>query len=317
MSDFEKKYEPEVNWKRVLKGPTKFVALTYFVVLAMIVGGGASYVQNFDEIFERKYAPLPKTNKNESEKDIAMKKASMTGGIDLQNAIKSSADKIEKGKQLFATTCAVCHGTDGKADGPTAQAMNPKPRNFTALEGWTNGRRFMDMYKTLSEGIADRGMVSYEYLSVEDRFALIHYIRTIADYPAVDDKELADFDTKYKLSEGDFQPANIPVSLALTKLVEENKKDMDNILSHISDYVKNYENKQAAKLFNMAALNEKKVITTLQRNSAWKTDVNKLIEICTSNLIDNGFCAVSANFTAQEWNTLHSFLLEIDQKFLI
>ena len=317
MSEFEKKYEPEVNWKRVLKGPAKFVALTYFIVLAMVVGGGATYVQNFNEIFERKHAPLPSTNKNEADKDIAMKKASMSGGIDLNSAIKSSPEKIEKGKQLYTTTCAVCHGDDGKATGPTAQAMNPKPRDFTSVDGWTNGRKFMDIYKTLSEGIIENGMASYEYLLVEDRFALIHYLRSMAEFPEVNDTELAEFDAKYKLSEGDFQPANIPVALAMTKLLDESKKDMDKTVESITEYVKNYENKHTAMLFNMAALNEKKALTTLQGNPAWKTDVNKLIDICTSDLIDNGFCAISANFSAEEWNTLHSFLLEIDQKFMI
>ena len=27
--------------------------------------------------------------------------------------------------------CVACHGADGKADGPGALAMNPRPRNFT------------------------------------------------------------------------------------------------------------------------------------------------------------------------------------------
>src|SRR5262245_9902958 len=35
------------------------------------------------------------------------------------------------GKQIYETYCAACHGNDGKADGPGALALNPKPRNFT------------------------------------------------------------------------------------------------------------------------------------------------------------------------------------------
>ncbi|MFW7381841.1 MAG: c-type cytochrome [Oligoflexus sp.] len=37
--------------------------------------------------------------------------------------------------QKYQLYCAACHGADGKADGPTAQAMNPKPRNLT-LASW-------------------------------------------------------------------------------------------------------------------------------------------------------------------------------------
>ena len=31
---------------------------------------------------------------------------------------------------LFTQYCASCHGADGKADGPTAAAMDPRPRNM-------------------------------------------------------------------------------------------------------------------------------------------------------------------------------------------
>lgn len=31
---------------------------------------------------------------------------------------------------FFRTRCATCHGVTGKGDGPTAQALNPKPRTF-------------------------------------------------------------------------------------------------------------------------------------------------------------------------------------------
>jgi cytochrome c553 len=34
-------------------------------------------------------------------------------------------------KEMFATRCAPCHGTEGKGDGPGSVALNPKPRNYT------------------------------------------------------------------------------------------------------------------------------------------------------------------------------------------
>ena len=40
-------------------------------------------------------------------------------------------DNIEAGKQLYQQRCAPCHGPDGKANTPTAQALNPKPRDHT------------------------------------------------------------------------------------------------------------------------------------------------------------------------------------------
>jgi mono/diheme cytochrome c family protein len=38
---------------------------------------------------------------------------------------------LEAGKQLYQQRCSPCHGSDGKASTPTAQALNPKPRDHT------------------------------------------------------------------------------------------------------------------------------------------------------------------------------------------
>ena len=41
------------------------------------------------------------------------------------------AGNIEAGGKLYQARCAPCHGPDGKAMTPTAQALNPKPRDHT------------------------------------------------------------------------------------------------------------------------------------------------------------------------------------------
>ena len=35
---------------------------------------------------------------------------------------------------LFANVCAQCHGADGTGNGPAAETLNPKPRNYTDAE---------------------------------------------------------------------------------------------------------------------------------------------------------------------------------------
>ena len=39
------------------------------------------------------------------------------GGKDEKSPVKNTADAVKKGKALFATNCAKCHGPEGKGDG--------------------------------------------------------------------------------------------------------------------------------------------------------------------------------------------------------
>ena len=42
-----------------------------------------------------------------------------------------AAGDAAKGKVIFTTNCASCHGEGGKGDGPVGAALNPHPRDFT------------------------------------------------------------------------------------------------------------------------------------------------------------------------------------------
>jgi mono/diheme cytochrome c family protein len=45
-------------------------------------------------------------------------------------AAAPSAGAVEEAKQIFATRCFTCHGSEGAGDGPGSVALTPKPRNF-------------------------------------------------------------------------------------------------------------------------------------------------------------------------------------------
>ena len=44
------------------------------------------------------------------------------------------------GKEMFKSYCAVCHGTDGKGNGPAASAMKTPPTNLTVLSKNDGGK---------------------------------------------------------------------------------------------------------------------------------------------------------------------------------
>jgi mono/diheme cytochrome c family protein len=44
------------------------------------------------------------------------------------------------GQEMYKTYCAVCHGTDGKGNGPAADALKVRPPDLTALAGKNGGK---------------------------------------------------------------------------------------------------------------------------------------------------------------------------------
>jgi len=62
-----------------------------------------------------------------------------------------------KGKETFQTTCAACHGPEGKGDGVAAAALDPKPRNLSDA-AFMSTQSDDRIYKVISEGGASVGL---------------------------------------------------------------------------------------------------------------------------------------------------------------
>jgi mono/diheme cytochrome c family protein len=56
------------------------------------------------------------------------------------------------GKEMFESYCAVCHGTEGKGNGPAASALKVPPTDLTTLSKDNGGK-----YPTLKVSAAIRG----------------------------------------------------------------------------------------------------------------------------------------------------------------
>jgi len=55
-----------------------------------------------------------------------------------------TATSAASGSEMYKTYCAVCHGIDGKGNGPAASAMKIPPTDLTQLAK-NNGGKFPDM----------------------------------------------------------------------------------------------------------------------------------------------------------------------------
>jgi len=52
---------------------------------------------------------------------------------------------------MFMTVCATCHGADGTGNGPAAESLDPKPRNYTDA-AWQASVTDADLKKIILEG---------------------------------------------------------------------------------------------------------------------------------------------------------------------
>ncbi len=57
-------------------------------------------------------------------------------GATFLGAQSGKADEYAQGRTLFSDKCQICHGANGKGDGPAASGLSSKPANFTDPKFW-------------------------------------------------------------------------------------------------------------------------------------------------------------------------------------
>ncbi|MFQ5689432.1 MAG: c-type cytochrome [Gemmatimonadota bacterium] len=104
--------------------------------------------------------------------------ASPTPPASLAGDMASEAGLVARGARLFRRNCTVCHGQEGKGDGPAAASLRPPPANLTDPKR-VGGLSFEDMVGVVTAG---KGfMPSFaKVLSPQDRKAVVHYVRTLS-----------------------------------------------------------------------------------------------------------------------------------------
>lgn len=89
-----------------------------------------------------------------------------------------NADVAQYGEGIYKANCAMCHGENGMGDGAAGAALKPKPRDL--VEGkWTVGGDSISLFKTISDGIPGTSMAGFTQIKIENRWALVQYIRSI------------------------------------------------------------------------------------------------------------------------------------------
>jgi mono/diheme cytochrome c family protein len=233
----------------------------------------------------------------------------------LLKQVQSSDASIAEGQKLFLkNNCNSCHGDAGKGDGLAAAALNPKPRNFHANANWKNGTQFAGLYKTLEEGIPGGAMSSFAHVSAKDRVAIIHYIRSLnkSIYPAISEAEVNKLDQDYGLAKGlaaGGKSQIIPVSLAITKLVEEAAGEQQKVEKALIQVRKG--TGSDAQLFKSVVYDAERALVLLQHSRNWKTNSQSFAKVAMADAAHNGFKAKVRSLSAQEWQKLFDYLKKL------
>lgn len=93
------------------------------------------------------------------------------------NPIKADPVSEERGAELFRINCVMCHGPQGKGNGPIAVYLQNKPADLPglAVQSLTDGGIFL----TISNGVQGKMPALNENLTVEERWDLVNYVRTL------------------------------------------------------------------------------------------------------------------------------------------
>ena len=114
------------------------------------------------------------------------------------DAVKT--DLLEKGKQVYFKRCVWCHGVEGGGDGPSADRLFTRPRNF--IQGTFKIRQTdsgelpleEDLIRTVKNGLPGSAMPAWgEFLSNDEIVAVVNFVKTLVqdrDFNDVEDEEV-------------------------------------------------------------------------------------------------------------------------------
>ena len=106
-----------------------------------------------------------------------------TGDPTAGNPVEPTDESVERGRMLFQQNCIVCHGVDGRGDGPQAASLDPAP---TDMRGHIPLHTDPQFYAFIADGYAGTAMPAFrDAFEEEDIWNLVNFLRTEFGEPVV------------------------------------------------------------------------------------------------------------------------------------
>ena len=137
--------------------------------------------------------------------------------------IEASPEVVEAGKAVYERRCTFCHGVEGAGDGPVADYLDPRPRDFTLATFKFRSTRTgclptdEDLFRTITEGVHGTAMPTWGKgdgtLSEDERWQVLHYIKTFDITEAFGNDDFDPTTPECTVSMGE-EPANDAASIS-------------------------------------------------------------------------------------------------------
>ncbi len=300
------KYESEINFKEAVKNPIRLFGLVFIYIFMVSLGIGIYYIWNLDYVTFNRVPGTPLDTLFKV-REVERKVGANQPAMDLALVKSPTKEMIELGKEEFDKVCSACHGTGGNGDGPGGAALNPKPRDFHQKDGWTNGRDIVNMFKTVQTGVPGTGMVAYEYLSPQVKIGLIHYIRSMADYPAVTDEQIAQLDNEYGLSKEVKEASHIPIKTAISKISSE----FDDLKKSIEKAVSENENDEGLEILRRYSKDSGTTLSVFVKEFEGNETLDDFISGVSYIPAQLHFNTNVVELDKDGWSKLYGFMLKI------
>ena len=89
------------------------------------------------------------------------------------------ADDLTNGKEIYEKRCVLCHGPDGRGDGPAGMVLEPPPTDLATADYW-KARTPEQVRDAIVKGRPGTAMVPFGQLSSREIDSLLAYLRSLA-----------------------------------------------------------------------------------------------------------------------------------------